>query len=175
MVSTVHIRPRSSGSALKRSAVGAFALALGAAFTLTSCTLSPTNSAISELHLFGLPSAVDLDGRPGADGITVRIFASTATEPRGVPIRAGTLEVLLFDGPLRPGQPLPSKPLHVWSLTPQQLLPLASESKLGTGYQLTLPWTGTPPVRASVSVIARHTASATARPVFSGPASISMR
>lgn len=175
MASSISTRPRWSGVVHGIRAAGVAFLALGITLTSPSCALAPAHSHISELHLFGLPSAVDLDGRPGPDGITVRIFASTATEPRGVPIRSGTLEILLFDGPLPPGQPLPSKPLHVWSLTPQQLLPLASESKLGTGYQLTLPWTGTPPTRASVSVIARHTTSASARPVFSGPASISMR
>jgi hypothetical protein len=54
--------------------------------------------AVSEVHLFGVPVALNLDGMPGPDGIGVRIYASGSTVARGVEIRQGVLEVLMFDG-----------------------------------------------------------------------------
>jgi hypothetical protein len=60
--------------------------------------------AVSEVHLFGVPVALNLDGMPGPDGIGVRIYASGSTVARGVEIRQGVLEVLMFDGSVDGGR-----------------------------------------------------------------------
>lgn len=131
------------------------------------------SGGIDEVHLFGLPVALNIDNVPGPDAFSIRVYASASAHPRGVPIRSGTLEVVLYDGAHGPAQPLPEVPLRVWRFTPQQLKTLASENRLGTGYEFTLPWTGTPPTRSRVTVLARY------RPpsgpvVVSGPSAISL-
>ena len=80
---------------------------------LASCATIPSSSDISQVHLFGLPVAVNMDQRPGPDGISVRVFASAPDKARGLPVRSGTLEILAFDGPLPPGKPLQIGRAHV--------------------------------------------------------------
>ena len=142
---------------------------------LASCATAPSSSSISQIHLFGLPIALDLDPRPGPDGISVRVFASAPDKARGIPIRSGTLEILAFDGPLPPGKPLPPQPMATWSFTPDQLKPLASTSSLGTGYQFTLAWPAKPPARSHVTVVARYAAPHLPIPALSGSATIALR
>src|SRR5687768_11693122 len=55
---------------------------------------------VEELHLFGAPVALNLDGVPGPDGVGVRVYASARKVSRGIPITSGLLELLIFDGPL---------------------------------------------------------------------------
>lgn len=142
---------------------------------LASCATTPSSSQVSQVHLFGLPIAIDLDQRPGPDGISIRVFASKPEMARGLPIRSGTLEVLAFDGPVPPGKPLPAQPMATWSFNPDQLKPMASTSSLGTGYQLTLAWPGQPPTKTHVTVLARYSAPHLPKPVLSGSATIALR
>jgi hypothetical protein len=120
-----------------------------------------------------LPVAINLDNVPGADAFSIRIYASTAQQPKGVSIRQGTLDIVLFDGTFPPNQPITGKPLRIWSFSPQQLKALANENRLGTGYEFTLPWAGTPPTRNRVTVFARYRPKS-GNPVVSGPSAISL-
>ena len=142
---------------------------------LASCATIPSSSDISQVHLFGLPVAVNMDQRPGPDGISVRVFASAPDKARGLPVRSGTLEILAFDGPLPPGKPLPAQPFASWSFNPAQLRPLASSSALGIGYDFTLPWPGTAPAGSHVTVLARYAAPHLPMPALSGSATIALR
>ena len=143
---------------------------------LASCASgrSGSHQAINAVHLFGMPVAIRLHQRPGPDAIAVRVYATSTREAHGQPIRSGTLEILAFEGPLAPGKTLPSAPAATWTFTPEQLKPFAGDSRLGTGYQLSLPWTGPAPKRANVTVVARYTAPHLAQPVVSGSATIAV-
>lgn len=143
---------------------------------LASCASGPSGShdAINAVHLFGMPVAIRLHQRPGPDAIAVRVFATSARQAHGLPIRSGTLEILAFDGPLAPGKTPASLPVATWTFTPEQLRPFAGGSSLGTGYQLSLPWSGPAPKRAHVTVMARYTAPHLAQPVVSGSATIAV-
>jgi hypothetical protein len=144
------------------------------ALALPGCVSSDSSrSDITEVHLFGLPVAINLDNVPGADAFSIRIYASTAQQPKGVSIRQGTLDIVLFDGTFPPNQPITGKPLRIWSFSPQQLKALANENRLGTGYEFTLPWVGTPPTRNRVTVFARYRPKS-GNPVVSGPSAISL-
>jgi hypothetical protein len=149
-------------------------LSAGCSLMLAGClTGDGPVQEIDEVHLFGLPVAINLDNVAGPDAFSVRVFVSKSELAKGIPIRKGTLEILLFDGALVPNQPLPANPLRAWSFSAQQLKGLANENRLGTGYEFTLPWAGTPPTRNRVTVLARY------RPVsgpsvVSGPSSISL-
>lgn len=110
----------------------------------------------AELHLFGNPVAMNLDGIPGPDGIGVRIFASASGRAVGLPITQGTLEILLFDGVLAAQESAePPQPLKVWTFNPQDLKGYQAETSLGAGYQFALQWGPERPRQVRVTVIAR--------------------
>jgi hypothetical protein len=110
---------------------------------------------IHSLHVFSVPVALDLDGRPGADGFGVTLFASAAAKPKGVPITKGALEIAMFDGVLDSGAKSNPPPRRVWTYTAADLKAFAMKSSLGTGYRLTPRWGDTPPKDTRVTIVAR--------------------
>ena len=63
-----------------------------------SSLFSPKSGELTELNVLTAPVGLDLDGRPGIDGFSVRVYGNIASNPKPVPIVSGTLEVLMFDG-----------------------------------------------------------------------------
>ena len=118
----------------------------------------PTTGELVELNILTSPVGLDLDGRPGIDGFSLKAYASTATNPKAVPIRSGTLEVLMFDGTLFGRTNLPP-PLHTWTFTAAELRPYEFVAPLGTGYGLNLAWGSDIPTRRLITVGARYTSS----------------
>jgi hypothetical protein len=126
-----------------------------------------------EIHLFGVPSALNLDSIPGPDGVGVRIYASTATVAKGLAIRSGTLEILMFDTPGQAANPEGNKPRHMWAFTPNQLKQVSGETSMGLGYRLALPWGADKPAGHSVTVIARYLPRK-GKPIYSSPSTIGL-
>ena len=151
----------------------ACALAAGVLLTTGCGTTGGSSHGIDEVHLFGLPAALNTDNVPGPDAFSVRVFASNSVLAKGVAVRQGALEIVLYDGGFTVGQTTDALPLRTWSFTPQQLKGLANENRLGIGYEFTLPWAGTPPRRNRVTVVARYRPPS-GPPVISGPASITL-
>jgi hypothetical protein len=106
---------------------------------VTGCAGISTGGRLTELHLFGVPVALNLGSKSGPDGIGLRLYASTADVAKGIPIREGVLEVLMFDGSVGEAYARSEKPLKTWSFTSSQLGALA-------------------PRQPVVTVIARHVA-----------------
>ncbi len=164
-------RPRTQARTWLRSAFPAL-LALGLAACATKPGAPPPadSATLDELNLLGLPVAVNLDDRPGADGVVVKLFATRRTTPRAVPIRSGTLELTAY-----PGTPSPTAlppPFHVWTFTPAELATHEFKTALGTGYNLILDWTPRLLSSDRVTIIARHHPDR-GQPVSSAPNSIS--
>lgn len=142
---------------------------------LTACTTNTGNppsgsrNAINELNLLGLPVAVNLDERPGADGVAVKIFAVNRAKPRAQPIRSGTLEIAAYPG--TPSLSALPPPFHLWTFTPTELAPFEFTTGLGTGYNLVLSWVPKLLAADRVTVIARYLP-AEGNPVISAPNSI---
>lgn len=111
---------------------------------------------IEEIHLFGNPNAMNLDSRPGPDGFGIRFYLTQNGKARGVEMRQGRLDVLMFDGAVPEAEIPASQPLKVWSFTPQQLAPVAGTSALGMGYLLTLNWGTTRPRMTGITVVVRY-------------------
>ncbi len=111
---------------------------------------------IGEIHLFGVPVALNLDSKPGPDGIGVRVFMTPAGRARGTEMHEGRLDVLMFDGVVTETDFTRTPPLKVWSFTAQQLAPVVGSSALGIGYQLALNWGQSRPHVTSVTVVARY-------------------
>lgn len=124
----------------------------------TGCAGFPTGGRLTELHLFGVPVALNLGSKSGPDGIGLRLYASTADVAKGIPIREGVLEILMFDGTVGEAYARTEKPLKIWSFTSGQLGAFAGTSSLGIGYQFPLRWGVEAPRQPVVTVIARHVA-----------------
>ncbi len=130
---------------------------------------SPAAAAIHELNVLSMPVALNLDGKPGADGIAIKVFASNQDEPKAVPIRKGHLEIVAYDGNLdtAPG----AKPFHTWRFSAADLAGYEFTTALGTGYNLVLSWAPQQLTRERVVVIARYLPPK-GPPVVSAPSSI---
>ena len=126
-------------------------------------------SSIDELNLLGLPVAVNLDGRPGADGVVVKLFATSRSGSRAMPLRSGTLELIAYEGTPSPAA-LPA-PFHRWTFTPSELARIEFTTVLGTGYRLVLSWMPRLLPSDRVTVIARYHPHK-GKPVTSAPSSI---
>ena len=128
---------------------------------------------IEELHLFGAPVALRLEGSTEANGVGLRVYASSRV-PKGLAIRSGTLEIMLFDAVLKsPADIQREKPLHVGTLTPADLARLEAETTLGVGYRLALGWREAKPSGESVTIVARYRP-ARGPVVYSSPSAISL-
>ncbi len=136
---------------------------LGALYWLAGCvgctTASPTagptaGPPIQELNVLSMPVALNLDGKDGADGIAIKVFAGRQDEPKAVPIQDGNLEIVAYDGNLdaTPG----AKPFRTWRLSAAELAERAFTTALGTGYNLVLSWAPQHLTQARVVVLARY-------------------
>jgi len=98
--------------------------------TFIGCATS-TDANVRELHLFGVPVAINLDQNPGPDGFAVRVYASNGRAASGIPIRTGRLELALYDGAKPNGVPESQPPLRVWTYDVAALKAHAGKSSIG--------------------------------------------
>ena len=122
----------------------------------TACSTLSTASAnrIAYLHLLVPPTALDLDLRPGADAVAVKLFATSPRSPRPVPIQRGTIEFLAYEG--TPYQIQTNQPFHRWTFTASQLRTYQIQTAIGPGYELILSW-GRKVIRSRfLTILARY-------------------
>ena len=132
-------------------------LTLSLALAASGCSsLSGGGRAVGELHLFGVSAPLNLDTRPGPDGVGVRLYASVAGGTEGIPIREGMLEVLMFDGSVSTAAARSHEPLKIWNFDAKALTAFEGKTSLGLGYQLALRWTPAVPRQQAVTIIARY-------------------
>ena len=131
-----------------------------------------TKNAIAQLNVITVPVALDLDGRPGPDGVALKLYASHATNPKAIRIRDGTIEILLFDGTFH-GRTNPPPILRTAVFTPAELRLNEFKSNIGYGYDLTLRWGTNLPTQRLMSVGARYT-SPDGRPIVSRTSSVTV-
>ena len=124
---------------------------------------------LTEIHLLSSPAAVNFESLGGAAGFAVRIYASDARHPKTVPIRAGTLEILMFDGILTSATASSAKPLRVWTYPADALAPSARMTSVGTCYLLTALFGEIKPIQDRITVLACYTAPQGAK-IYSAPA-----
>jgi hypothetical protein len=102
----------------------------------------------------------------------VKIYAGNLREARPIPIVAGTLELLMFDGVLKKSSNAPT-PLHVWSYPARELKRYEFKASIGIGYEFTASWTTNKPAAAKVTLISRYL-SESGSPIYSAPSTISI-
>ncbi len=130
---------------------------------------SGSRGDINELNLLGMPVALNLDDRPGADGVMVKLFAANRNLPRALPIQSGTLEIKAYEG--TPSLAALPAPFHTWTYSPANLATSEFTTALGTGYNLVLSWIPKLLPSGRVTVIARYLPEQ-GEPVVSAPSSI---
>lgn len=132
----------------------------------------PAGGPISKLQLLTSPGPLNLDDKPGPDGIAAQVYALADGRAQAVPVTAGILELLIFEdsAPSEPGQFAAAKPWRSWSFTPAELVPRGKQSFAGTGYNFVLTW-ATPPMAAKISIVSRYTPPA-GSPIYSAPVSV---
>jgi len=129
------------------------------------------SGGIEEVHLFGIPVAMNFDRTVGADGFVVRVFGSSHARAKGLPVRSGMIEILMYDGTFREGTQTASKPTKVWSFPASKLSDYSTESSLGLGYQFALKWETSKPTQNRITVVARYVPP-TGPPIYSVPSVI---
>lgn len=99
--------------------------------------------------------ALNWDGRPGPDGLEVRVRLYIPDPVRAVPV-SGTLEFLLFEGRIPPERIEQTKPLRTWSFVGEPLQRHARPGPVGWHYMLRLDWGLDVPTSNSVTLISRY-------------------
>lgn len=131
------------------------------------------NGPIDELNLLAIPVALNLDQVPGVDGFVIKVYASSRRNPKPVPIVAGSLDVLMYDGVPGITHPVPPEPRHTWHYSAPELKAFEIQTSIGTGYQLAPLWGDDKPVQNKISVLVRYTAPQ-GQPLTSAPSVISV-
>jgi hypothetical protein len=159
------------GSALGRAA-WMFALLVWLLLQVAGCATAPDANTVRELHLFGVPVAVNLDQDPDPDGFAVTVYAANGRAASGLPIKKGRLEIALYDGGKVKISP-EHQPLRVWTYDSAALKAHVARSSIGWGYRFAPIWE-THPTRDRFTVVVRYVAP-TGEIIASSPSVISMR
>ena len=120
---------------------------------LVGCQSGPDfNGEVEKVVLLSSPAPIDVDGRPGADGFLVKIYAFSRGVARPVSIQHGSVEFQLYSrGKDRKKD---DDPLKIWSFEADDLASYRTESMVGVGYSLILRWGDAAPSGA-VEIVAR--------------------
>jgi hypothetical protein len=144
---------------------------------LTGCGtgkgMASGDGRIEQLHLVGTPVALDVDNKPGADGLGVRIYASNNREPEAVRISSGKLDIMVYDGVAQAIARLGTNavPLVTSSYAAQELRKIEHKTAVGISYNFVPLWGENKPAKGRVTVVARYTAP-DGRIVRSGPITV---
>lgn len=125
-----------------------------------------------EIHLYGVPVTLNLDGVPGPDGFSVRVYASRSDRAKGIKVASGAIEILMFDGVTR--ELNETNVMKSWRFSPTELPAHEMETSLGHGYRFVLRWEDKKPARENITVLARYLPKS-GPAVYSAPSSISAR
>jgi hypothetical protein len=131
------------------------------------------SSSIDQLHLLVTPVALNLDDKPGPDGIGVRVYASRRERAEALPITSGTLDLLMFDDNVSPDQVSSVQPRRTWTYPAAKLKPYIQETTIGISYRFAAMWGQEKPTSDRVTFVARYTSSSTNR-IYSAPSSVQL-
>jgi hypothetical protein len=133
---------------------------------------SPAKNRITQLNVITVPVALDLDGKPGPDGVAVKLYANNPEHPKALRMREGTLEFIMFDGTFH-GRTNPPPIVQSFTFAASEFRLHEFNSKLGWGYEFTLRWGTNLPTQRIMSIGARYTAP-NSRPIVSRTSSVTV-
>jgi hypothetical protein len=138
----------------------------------TGAGLGSAGKPVETLHLIGTSLAIDLDNKPGADGLGVRVYAGNQRSHEPVRIGTGTLELLLFDGAMRADEILSTEPMRAWSYDPAELRKHEQRTTVGVSYAFIPVWGDARPTSNRVTVVARYKRGQEVSAIYSAPVSV---
>jgi hypothetical protein len=131
---------------------------------------------VSSVDLQAMPTAVNIDNRPGPDAVQAMVYLYELDQPKPGNVRTveaqGNLEFLLYDGNVSAERLEGERPMQVFEFTPQQLGLYKTRGMAGVGYGVQLAWER-PPRAPTVTLIARYNQGG--RTVYSAPVGIAVR
>lgn len=110
---------------------------------------------IDAIQLMSMHSAINLDDRPGADGIQLSVFLFRQDQPLALRLERGTLELVLYDGRVAATQLASAQPARIWRYSAANLRSIENRSAIGVGYRTTLDWSDARPQSSVVTLAAR--------------------
>jgi hypothetical protein len=110
---------------------------------------------VGEIHLFGAV-ALSVGNQAKPAGVGVVVYATALEGSKGLPLRRGELDILMFDSADSVVDLRSAAPLKAWTFNAAQLEAFKSESRLGEGYKLALLWENSAPKSKTVTVAARY-------------------
>ena len=125
---------------------------------------------VDAIRLVTTPSARNFDGKPGADGFLIKVYALSRAAPKAIRISDGALELSLYEGVDPELVTADVPPLKTWRYEARELEAFAARSYVGISYTLILRWDDGTPVRGDVTLVARYFAS-TERVLTAAPVS----
>ena len=102
------------------------------------------------------PAAVNWDGKPGADGLAIRLFFWRRDQAKAISLSGGFVEFVMYDGSVGSENIETTPTLKRWIYTADQLSALRAQSAFGFGYALQLPFENNKPTKGSVTLVVRY-------------------
>ena len=129
--------------------------------------------AIDKVNIQSLVTVVNLDDKPGPDGVQVKLYLFHRDDPTPITLDRGLVEFVIYDGHVPPSDLAAAKPLHVWPFTADQLRRYAAKTAFGPAYAMSLNWGDDHP-RASTVTLTARILHPTARPLYAPPINLAM-
>lgn len=126
---------------------------------------------VDAINLIAPPTAMNLDDKPGADGVPLTVYLFSVDESAPLSMRSGVLEFLLFGGRMGGEQLRAATPLRTWTFTAADLQRAQDETLIGRCYKIVLRWGDQAPPTRSITLVARYVP-AVGRAMYSSPISI---
>ena len=131
------------------------------------------SGGIQVVNLQAMPTAVNWDDSPGADGLRVRVYLFQVDRPEPVQAR-GALEFLLYEGAVRAEDLAGARVVRTWRFDRGELPAYAARSLAGWGYVFALGWGSEVPAAGTITLVARYVP-AGGEPVSSSPVAITVK
>lgn len=117
----------------------------------------PRVQRVDGLNLWASAMMTDVDGKPGADGISVRLTMYQVAGGKVRPVSGdNSVELLVFDGGIRGRDLGTAEPLYAWRFTPTDLRPFLSRYYGLWCYEMSIQWDEVAPDSAVVTAVGRY-------------------
>lgn len=126
--------------------------------TPTAGPVAPTVNPlprVDKMELESFPSAVNLDEKPGPDGVTLKLRLYSLDTPLAFALTQGDMEIVLYEGSIREQEIGSAKPFHIWRFSAKQMSQSGRKSIVGWHYAMSLNWGDNVPTTSTVTLVAR--------------------
>jgi hypothetical protein len=127
---------------------------------------------IREVNVITSPVGLNLDGVPGVDGFSMKVYANNASNPKTVALRGGSLALEMYDGTFY-GRTNAPQPARTWRYGAEDLPSHQVGSSIGVGYEFVLMWGTNRPTQRIITVLARYS-DGQGREIVSPPSSVTV-